>query len=85
MDTVMLTPDLERFATDSVAAGRYRDVAAVVCAGVELLRQRDVARAALLDSVLAAQEEGDRDGYLTGDEVAARVRATIARRRATPA
>jgi len=77
MDTVMLTPDLERFATDSVAA--------VVCAGVELLRQRDVARAALLDSVLAAQEEGDRDGYLTGDEVAARVRATIARRRATPA
>jgi len=84
MDQVTLTPELEQFATEAVAAGRYRDVGAVVQAGVELLRQHDAARAALLESVLAAQAEGDRDGYLTADEVAARVRATIARRSPTP-
>jgi antitoxin ParD1/3/4 len=85
MDSVILTPELEQFAADAVAAGRYRDIADVVRTGIDLLRQRDAARAALLDSVLAAQAEGDRDGYLTGDEVAARVRATIARRSTTPA
>jgi antitoxin ParD1/3/4 len=85
MDQVTLTPELEQFATEAVAAGRYRDIAAVVQAGVELLRQRDAARAALLESVLAAQAEANRDGYLTRDEVAARVRATIARRSAAPA
>ena len=45
-----------------------------------LLRRQEAARAELLVSVLAAKEESDRDGYLTGDEVAQRVRATIARR-----
>lgn len=81
----MLTPELERFVTEAVAAGRYRDVAEVVQAGVSLLQRQEVARAELLASVLAAQEEGDRDGYLTGDEVAARVRASIARRSTIPA
>jgi putative addiction module CopG family antidote len=85
MDSVILTPELERFAAEAVAAGRYRDIADVVHAGIDLLRQRDAARAALLDSVLAAQAEGDRDGYLTGEEVAARVLATIARRHTAPA
>ena len=82
---VTLPPELERFAAEAVAAGRYRDVAEIVRVGVDLLRRREVARAELLTSVLAAQDEGDRDGYLTGDEVAARVRATIARRTTTPA
>jgi hypothetical protein len=45
----------------------------------------EVVRAELLTSVLAAKEGGDRDGYLTGDEVAARVRASIVQRSATPA
>jgi len=80
MDGMSLPPDLERFADEAVADGRYRDRAEVVAAGVELLRQRDAARAELLASVMAAQEEGDRLGYLTGDEVLAHVRETIARR-----
>jgi len=80
MDQELLPPELEQFATEAVAAGRYRDMAEVVRIGVDLLRQRDAARAKLQASVLAAQAEADRDGYLTGDEVAARVRATIARR-----
>ncbi len=80
MDTVTLPPELERFAAEAVAAGRYRDLSEVVAAGVSLLQRQEQARAELLASVLAAKEESDREGYLTGDEVAARVRATIARK-----
>jgi putative addiction module CopG family antidote len=80
MDNVTLPPELERFAAEAVAAGRYRDVSDVVVAGVRLLQRQDEARAELLASVLVAKEESDREGYLTGDEVAARVRATIARK-----
>ena len=46
MDTVTLPPDLERFAEAAVAAGRYRDIAELVAAGVDLLRRREEARAA---------------------------------------
>jgi putative addiction module CopG family antidote len=80
MDDVTLPPELERFATEAVAAGRYQSVSDVVAAGVSLLQRQEQARAELLASVQAAKEESDRDGYLTGDEVADRVRATIARR-----
>lgn len=80
MNAVILPPDLERFAEDAVARGRFRDMAEVVRAGVSLLQ-----RAALLASVLAAEEEGEREGGLTGDEVEARVLAGIARRSAFPA
>jgi putative addiction module CopG family antidote len=80
MDGMALSPELERFAADLVAAGRYRDVAEVVAAGVSLLQRQEQARAELLASVVAAKAESDRDGYLSGDEVAERVRATIARR-----
>ena len=80
MDGIALPPDLEQFAAEAIAAGHYRDTAEVARAGVELLRRRELARADLLASVLAAREEGDRSGYLTADEVAAHVRETIARR-----
>ena len=80
MDNVTLPPELERFATEAVAAGRYRDVSDVVAAGVSLLQRQEQARAELLASVLAAKEESDRSGYLSGDEVTERVRTTIARR-----
>ena len=85
MDDVILPPELERFAAEAVAAGHYRDRADVVAAGVSLLLRQEQARAALLASVMAARDEADRDGYLTGDEVAAQVRATIARRSPDPA
>ena len=77
MDTVTLPPELERFAAEAVATGRYRDVADVVAAGVSLLRRQEQARAELLASVLAAQAEADRDGCLTGDQMVARVRARL--------
>ena len=80
MGNVTLPPELERFASEAVATGRYRDVSAVVAAGVSLLQRQEQARAELLASVVAAKDESDQDGCLTGNEVAAQVRATIARR-----
>ena len=80
MEQVALPPELEKFAADAVAAGEYRDAAAVVTAGLRLLQRQAVARAELLASVLAAEAEAEREGYLTGDEVVERARATIARR-----
>lgn len=73
-----LPPDLEQYAVEAVAAGRYRDVSEVLAAGVDLLRQRDAARASFLASVLAAEAEADRDGCVSGDEMVARVRARLA-------
>ena len=81
MDDVILPPELERFAAEAVASGRYRSKAEVLVAGVSLLQRAEQARAELLDSVLAAEAEADRDGYLTADEMIARVEARLARRR----
>lgn len=61
--------DLEQFAAEAVAAGRYRDVGEVVAAGIGLLRRQDAARAELLASVVAAEKEGDRLGYLSVEDV----------------
>jgi hypothetical protein len=47
-------------------------------AGAALLRERDTAKAAFLASVLAAEEEADRDGCVPGDEMLADVRAWLA-------
>ena len=77
MNDVTLTPELERFAAEAIAAGRYRDVSEVVQAGLSLLQRTDAARAALLASVLAAEAEGDRDGYLALDQLKVEMRQTI--------
>ena len=84
MNAVTLPPDLERFAAEAVASGRYPDLSAVVEAGISLLQRAETARAALLASVTAAQEEGDRGGSLTADDLTARVEARLARRTSTP-
>jgi putative addiction module CopG family antidote len=85
MDNVTLPPDLERFAAEAVTAGRYRDVSAVVTAGIELLRQRETACADLLRSVAAAEESGERHGFLTLDAVMADADAIIAEMAGRPA
>jgi putative addiction module CopG family antidote len=38
MDHVTLTPELDRFAAEAIATGRYRDVSEVVRAGLSLLK-----------------------------------------------
>ncbi len=69
MATVTLPPELERFAEQAVAAGRYRDLAELVAVGVDLLRQRETARAAFNASLEVAEAEAERDGYVTLDEI----------------
>ncbi len=81
MDEMGLPSDLERYAAAAVTEGRYRDRAEVVAAGVALLRERDAARAAFLASVLAAEDEAEREGCVSGEEMLARIRARLADKR----
>jgi antitoxin ParD1/3/4 len=78
MHDVTLPPELKRFAEDAVAAGRYRDLSELVAAGLRLLQRQEQARAEFLASVLAAEEEAEREGCVTGDEMITRVRAQLA-------
>ena len=74
---VHLTPELERFAQNCVASGRFNNVSEVVRSGLRLLQDAEERRAAFVASLEAAVAEGDRDGFLTADEVGADVRAAI--------
>ena len=69
MGTVTLPAELERFAAEAVASGRYRDVADVVAAGLNLLQRAEAARAEFNASLEEAEAEGERDGFRTIDEV----------------
>ena len=71
MDNVTLPPDLEQFATEAVAAGRYRDTADVVRAGVKLLQRAEAEVAEFVASLETAREEANRDGWVSLDEMLA--------------
>lgn len=79
MDDLQLSPDLQKFADEAVADGHYQDFAALVRAGLELLRESHAEVAAFVASLEEAQAEGERDGFLTAEEVETRVRSVIAR------
>ena len=69
MSKVTLPPDLERFAADVVAEGRYTDVGEVVRAGLALLKRAEAERAAFNASLHEAEAEGERDGFLDAGDV----------------
>ena len=71
MDNVTLPPELERFATEAVAAGRYRDVSDVLAAGVNLLRQAEADAAVFVNSLEAARAEAERDGWVSLEDMTA--------------
>jgi putative addiction module CopG family antidote len=77
MNDVTLPPELERFAEEAVAAGRYRDLSDVVAAGVSLLRRAEAERAAFISSLEEAQAEAEREGWHELDDVLAEVDAII--------
>lgn len=77
MDDITLTPDLERFAAEAVAAGRYRDMSEVVQAGLSLLKQAEAEVADFVASLDEARAEGERDGFLSAAQVEIRVRAAV--------
>ena len=78
MDDVTLTPELERFAAEAVASGRYRDLSDVVAAGIRLLQREEAQVAAFVDSLEAARAEADRDGWVSLDEMTAEMDRIIA-------
>jgi antitoxin ParD1/3/4 len=77
MDDVTLTPELERFAAEAVASGRYRDLSELVAAGVSLLQRAEAERAAFIRSLEEAQAEAEREGWHELDDVLAEVDAII--------
>ena len=79
---VHLTPELERFAQECVKSGRYNNISEVVRSGLRMLQDADARRAAFIASLDEAVAEGDRDGFLTVDEVRRDVRDAIAKARA---
>jgi len=69
MDNVTLPPDLERFAAEIVAEGRYSDVSDVVRTAVTLLQRAEAERKVFIASLHEAEAEGERDGFFTAEEV----------------
>jgi antitoxin ParD1/3/4 len=74
---VHLTPELERFARDCVAAGRYNNVSEVVRSALRLLQDYEAQRRAFTESLIEAETEADRDGTFTVEQVSAAMQAII--------
>lgn len=77
-NNVHLTPELERFAKECVATGRFNNLSEVVRSGLRLLQEAEERRACfnrMLDDVRA---KADREGYHTVGEVLAEIDAIIA-------
>ena len=74
---VSLTPELERFARECVDGGRYNNVSEVVRAALRLLQDWEQERQRFTASLRDAEEEADREGWLTVEEVRAEAQAII--------
>ncbi len=74
---IHLTSELERFARECVAEGRYDNVSEVVRAGLRLLQEAEEQRRRLLAVVREAEAEVERDGTFTLESVLAEVDAII--------
>lgn len=66
---VHLTPELERFARDCVEGGRYNNVSEVVRSALRLLQETEERRRQFQATLRRAEEEADRDGTFTADDV----------------
>jgi antitoxin ParD1/3/4 len=66
---VSLTPELERFARECVAGGRYNNVSEVVRAALRMLQEWEQQREQFTATLDEALEEADRDGAFTVEEV----------------
>ena len=78
MDGVTLPPELEEFATEAVASGRYRDRAELVVAGLDLLQRQERARTSFVASLEAAEADSERNGWHSLQDVLAEADQIIA-------
>jgi antitoxin ParD1/3/4 len=68
---VHLTPELERFARESVEGGRYNNVSEVVRAGLRLLQEAEERRRQFQAMLRETEAEADRDGAVALDSAIA--------------
>jgi putative addiction module CopG family antidote len=71
MDGMTLPAELEHYADEAVAAGRFRDRSEVVAAGLRLLQQTDAEVAEFVQSLEEARTEAERDGWIGLDDMTA--------------
>jgi antitoxin ParD1/3/4 len=74
---VHLTPELERFARQCVAEGRYNNVSEVVRSGLRLLQELEEQRRAFTATLDEAMAEADRDGTFSLESVIAELDVII--------
>ena len=74
---VHLTPELERFARECVAEGRYTNVSEVVRSALRLLQDLEEQRRQFTAMLDEAVEEAEREGTFTVEEVRAGAQAII--------
>lgn len=77
MPNVSLTPELETFATRCVQTGRYANVSEVTRAALRLLQQAEQQRQDFVTMLQAAEAEGEADGFIAADDLAAELDALI--------
>jgi len=78
MGKVSRKPELEAFAEQCVASGRFSDVEEVMDAALALLREREKQRAEFVASLDAAERESDETGWFEVEQVAGEMDAIIA-------
>ena len=69
MPNVSLTPELDAFAADCVASGRYANVSEVHRAALRLLQVQEERRQAFTAMLEAAEHKGEAEGFLDADDV----------------
>lgn len=74
---VHLTPELEEFARACVESGRYNNVSEVMRAGLRLLQEHEERRKSFMAMIAEVEDEIDRDGTVTIDEVVAGMKAIV--------
>jgi putative addiction module CopG family antidote len=77
MDSVTLTPELQRFAAQAIASGRYRNMDELLRAGVDLLQRLEAERSVFVAALQDAEAEADRVGGVSLERVDAGMRAAI--------
>jgi len=75
---VHLTSELERFARECVAGGRYNNVSEVVRSALRLLQETEARRREFNLMLTEAEEESDRDGSVSVETVLADMDGIIA-------
>jgi antitoxin ParD1/3/4 len=70
---VHLTPELERFAREVVAEGRYNNVSEVVRQGLRMLQEAEERRRAFTKTLDDAVADAEQNGYFTAEQVLAEI------------